>query len=549
MTESWFHHPKDAEPFKLTKLVKASKNGTPWPFHCIGSFPWNLHAMETLWDGQVTEETILSGWKETAEEWMGTVAVGSTRALLIFPKLATTNPVVIEVPDQDPPVQVSNEIHCVAWALNPDFPLDPLIIFAVHSLVYIVDVKSRKTVGKLRGHGGPITSIAVHPLHPYLFCTTSRDFTSRIYDLTLPATQQPNNPPWPPGTHPNLGGPAHGLQMSEPEGDGLGQCVVVLVGNRAGGHRGAVLHAAFHPSMPLIATGGMDRAVKIWRIPPMRRGLLAREDKPLFSSDYLHRARVLSVNWLSTDILVTHSAPALLQRDSDDRDAYYENGTGNVLCCKVIVCFMFSLVTVWRWLGFDRFFPVGKPIQKIIRGCISDWRNSESFRILSSYFLPLTTLNLHIYTGSTSDPLLSIPLGKAIRVYNITQFAPRPSPSLPTLMNVTELTKQLRISHDDGGSGEDARWEGGEGKDGEGEDSDSVPSTGEEEDETDGHAVSVVSGIANLFETDGWDIRLPPSRSRAELPDIDFCEMACGGLVVIGASKTGVLSVWQLKSP
>ena len=41
----------------------------------------------------------------------------------------------------------------------------------------------------------------------------------------------------------------------------------------------------------------MDRAVKIWCIPPMRAGYLAREDKPLFTTDRIHRARVLSIAW------------------------------------------------------------------------------------------------------------------------------------------------------------------------------------------------------------------------------------------------------------
>ena len=41
----------------------------------------------------------------------------------------------------------------------------------------------------------------------------------------------------------------------------------------------------------------MDRAVKIWSIPPLKGGHLAREDKPLFSTDYIHKARVLSISW------------------------------------------------------------------------------------------------------------------------------------------------------------------------------------------------------------------------------------------------------------
>jgi hypothetical protein len=88
-----------------------------------------------------------------------------------------------------------------------------------------------------------ITSIAVHPTHPYIFCTTSKDQTTRIYDLTLPPVQFPNNPHWPPGTAPSLAGPAHGLQMTDGEGDGIGRCVAVLCGSKSGGHLDAVLAA------------------------------------------------------------------------------------------------------------------------------------------------------------------------------------------------------------------------------------------------------------------------------------------------------------------
>ena len=84
----------------------------------------------------------------------------------------------------------------------------------------------------------------MNPLLPHIFCTTSRDFSTRIYDLNLPPKQKPNNPIWPPNRIPSLAGPAHGLDMSEPEGKGeLGRCVMVLMGGRSGGHEAEVLSA------------------------------------------------------------------------------------------------------------------------------------------------------------------------------------------------------------------------------------------------------------------------------------------------------------------
>lgn len=117
-------------------------------------------------------------------------------------------------------------------------------------------------VSYLRGHGGvrhvglkrlndidvftqAITSIAVHPLAPEFFATTSRDFSTRIYNLSYPPVKVPNNPHWPPAPkgQQSFAGPAHGLHLNIKEGSGLGRCIIVLMGGRSGGHNAAVLGA------------------------------------------------------------------------------------------------------------------------------------------------------------------------------------------------------------------------------------------------------------------------------------------------------------------
>lgn len=154
------------------------------------------------------------------------------------------------------------DVRCVAWALSLNRPADPLVIFTAHSLIFIADVKEKKMLGRIRVHGGvsschfslpfiflavltlngtqEITCLAVHPIHPWMFCTTSKDMTTRVFDLTLDVRQEPNNPRWPPSTHASHAGPAFGLMASESEGDGIGRCYAVLVGGRSGGHQATV---------------------------------------------------------------------------------------------------------------------------------------------------------------------------------------------------------------------------------------------------------------------------------------------------------------------
>lgn len=96
----------------------------------------------------------------------------------------------------------------------------------------------------------------------------------------------------------------------------------------------------------------MDRTVKIWRIPPSVfnppvEPHLAREDKPLFSTSLIHKARVWAVDWcvtlrsevrlflttsetrLADDIVTSCSAPALMRRVADEpEDTFWEDGTG-----------------------------------------------------------------------------------------------------------------------------------------------------------------------------------------------------------------------------
>ncbi|KAJ3491411.1 hypothetical protein NLJ89_g11339 [Agrocybe chaxingu] len=154
-----------------------------------------------------------------------------------------------------------------------------------------------------------------------------------------PEKEKVPNPAWPPGKTPSLSGAAHGLRIpSEAGGEGVdvGRCIVVLLGGHSAGHKAAVLGAAFHRIHPVIATCGMDRTVKIWPIRPKNQSEIQREDKPLFTSGHIHKARVLSVS----------CAPAIMRiapEDPNNKATYLEPGE----------------LIIWRWLGLNRFFPPG----------------------------------------------------------------------------------------------------------------------------------------------------------------------------------------------
>ncbi|RPD82467.1 WD40 repeat-like protein [Lentinus tigrinus ALCF2SS1-7] len=513
-------------------------------FHSMACFPWTVESWNSLWvyGYPSTNPELRAKWDTMIQQWIGTIAVGGHGSFYILPKLGTAKPLHVLLPDCD--LDVQN----IAWAIKSNDPAKPLLVLTVASVIVIFDVTSGSIVGRLRGHGGPITSLAVHPSQPHLFCTTSRDFTARIYDLSLQPVQSPNNPCWLPNTTPSLAGPAHGLHMNESEGEGIGQCVAVMVGGRSGGHQGPVLCCAFHPSQPLIATGGMDRAVKIWRIPPSvfdppKNPQMAREDKPLFSTDLLHKARVWAVNWLADDILASCSAPALMRRTPDEpEDTYWEDGT----------------VVVWQWLGFNRFFPPDKIPQKVMRGTASDWRNSESFKTLAAYHLPTIVRNVHIYRSLTHDPMLLIPIGKTIRIFNISLFKPRAPPRFPLDDLSLMLTTQMTLGDDNlhGPAPGSPAHESTTTKDvdvgGDGASTHAGDGDGERQPNARNSPAKYPppAPLDALFESvEGWEVTAELQRREgpAELPDITMCAMGFEGLRIVGIGQNGTLFVWKLR--
>ncbi|KAJ3507856.1 hypothetical protein NLJ89_g6071 [Agrocybe chaxingu] len=410
-------------------------------------FPWNDSSLKTLWQGTLNTDDNLAQWKAMIAQFWDAVAVGAERSVYIYFASKRKAPLTIKLPPDNQQLLDADEM-CVEWSLSHFAPFEPVVAFSRGSLLYLWNPIRMGMAGYLRGHGGAITSIAVHPNTPHLVCSTSRDLTTRIYDLSLPAEvpmkqkpQRPGkkkrpekekvpNPVWPPGKTPSLAGAAHGLRIPSEaggEGVGAGRCIVVLLGGRSGGHKAAVLGAAFHPVHPIIATCGMDRTVKIWPVRPKNRSEIQREDKPLFTSGHIHKARVLSVSWLQDDLLLTHSAPAIMRvapEDPNNKATYLEPGE----------------LIIWRWLGLNRFFPPGyeDTLPLVLRGCSSDYQESSSFKLISIHRFSATDTQyvvpkLSLFNSPFGDPLalFAYPGATSFFIVNIANLSCKPRPPFP----------------------------------------------------------------------------------------------------------------------
>ncbi|KAF8213103.1 WD40-repeat-containing domain protein [Mycena galopus ATCC 62051] len=345
----------------------------------IQLFPWpTARTGETVFNGKWRSD---AQWSAMVVEFSRALAVVDGKCLYVlhadglfsfcFPLNADVSQ------DKDTPQ--------VAWALRSSHPFDPLVIVADHRRVFVFNVRQKNMVGYNRGHGGRITSIAVHPTSPNVFATTSSDFTTRIYNLDNKAVSEiPENPTWSPWSGPSGGSAAHGTDGSDSTGSGLSRCFQLLVGGRSGGNSWDVLGAAFHPHLPLLATCGADRHVKIWRVVSEKGETVFRDDKPLFSAR-ITTSRVLSIAWLGKDVLLIHTAvtstPKELKRDEEDEDGPQETPEPE----KLEIENEPGSLTIFQWLGLKRFFPTSSSIpDPAVRGGASDYQESKSYTLIST---------------------------------------------------------------------------------------------------------------------------------------------------------------------
>ncbi|KAJ7750238.1 hypothetical protein B0H16DRAFT_857007 [Mycena metata] len=414
-------------------------------------FPWTVDSAPEIFNGKWRAS---DRWSEMVAEFSDALAIARGNRLMV---VGTDLVPLCFSFATDPP---SNETPQVAWALR-SARLDPLVLVAHTRRIFIWNVKKRTIVGCIRDHGGRITSIAVHPTSPNFFATTSADFTTRIYNLDLQVLVN-DNPSWPPWKGASEASAAHGTDGSDAKGPdyGMGRCVQLLVGGRSGGHVWDVLSAAFHPRLPLLATCGADRCVKIWRTLPDRNETnseLIRADKPLFSAR-ITTSRVLSVAWLPEDLLLLHTATTYTPVRMDLEDWVDDDQDEEPLERDVII--KPGSIDVVRWLGLKRFFPSSDFLSSpVTRGVASDYQESTSYTIISTEPLsadhpstpndkgfeePISTISHPQRHGLLGHFVLVYPHSMGVAMLNSAKL----SPLTQDFINedtLVEMTKRIRL--------------------------------------------------------------------------------------------------------
>jgi len=145
----------------------------------------------------------------------------------------------------------------------------------------------------------------------------------------------------------------------------------------------------------------------------------------------------------------------------------------------------------------------------------------------------MITTNIRVFRSPAHDPIILIPMGKIVRIVNISHFKHRDSPPFPfDEQDLVPLTKQLKL---DTTAGQD----GGQGTN---------PANPEEEDVNDPTPIypPMVPPRALFQDRPGWDVSAHKAQNVIpNLADIDHCEVTGGGSVIIGVGTKGTLFVWK----
>lgn len=160
--------------------------------------------------------------------------------------------------------------------------------------ILLNDVSTGRCLQSLRGHHGSISSICFSPTNSNLLASSSTDSTINLWDKSKPVGQE-----------------------------------IQAVLN---GHRGAVYSLGFSPDGRLLASGGMDRILRVWKLQKVMQN-----DHVGFCDDlHGHEMAIVAVNFSSNNTVLSSSLDMKLRIWSRNvRGSMFPEGT-SMVCTRIL---------------------------------------------------------------------------------------------------------------------------------------------------------------------------------------------------------------------
>ncbi len=281
---------------------------------------------------------------------------------------------------------------------------------------------------------------------------------------------------------------------------------------------------------------------------------------------------------LSEDMLVSHSAPALMRGETVD-DMYDIPGTGRLVSSVLAQLYPDIAVSVWIWLGLRRFLPDGR-VRRIMRSPLNvgslaptqyqsdllilcrtikkavrpDTRfvyaythtlsGSDSFKMVAEYSLPMSCRAFAFapIVPVRHRPQLFVDDGTHLQIFSVADFKPRPPPPFPldVLDEPVEAPRPPRPSSEpdpDLAEGMDNMSIGGQDGDDEDEDEDREKMT-----------YKRVPPPADLSESvPHWTVAKDVEGVVRSKVSIDRWQAIFDGQLLLAVNEEGTLSIWKRK--
>lgn len=172
------------------------------------------------------------------------------------------------------------DFYCCAFTTLEKDSIPLLCLGGESGTIKVMEVGSARLHTILYGHGGAVYDMKIHPLHPDILFTCSKDESIRMWSISQR------------------------------------KCLVVFAGDE--GHRDSVLSISIHANSKWLASCGLDNSVRVWELDCDAVNTRLQEQQrakfiqfPAFVTRRVHTDYVDSVEWIG-DLLVTKSIESKL---------------------------------------------------------------------------------------------------------------------------------------------------------------------------------------------------------------------------------------------